>query len=338
MKKRSVDMEGRLRPLYILQILRGCTDEEHFLSTPQICEKLKEQYGIEAHRITVKQDILALQKAGFAVQETRSRQNMYNYIEREFDLPQIKLLIDAVLSSKFITKAKSEELTSRLTELAGPFRSGELRRNLVADGRYKAENEHIYLILDAINDAINRGRKICFQMTEYNGDRERVLHNGGEEYVFSPYSLVWDGDFYYVVGWSDKYGAIGSHRVDRIYRRPDVLDEPAVPPDPDFDINRCVNTMFRMYSAPRQQVTLLAEDKMMDAVIDKFGPDADTEPCGDGCFRLTATVAVGTVFYNWIFGFDGGVKILQPDAVRLEYENRVLKAAMRILQGRDGER
>ena len=325
-----MDIDSKLRPLFLLRILKEQTDEDHTLTTAQLCQELKEKYGIEAFRTTIKSDIEALQKVGFGVQITRSTQNLYNYIERDFDIPELKLLIDAVMSSKFITKNKSDNLVGKLMNLAGPFQSIELKRNLVVDGRIKPENEQVYLIVDAINEAINRGKKIRFQKSEYNIRKERIPHNNGEVYYFSPYSLVWDGDFYYVVGYSDKYKSIGSHRVDRIYKRPEILDESIVPPPINFDINQYINTMFRMYNAPRQKVELQVENHLMDAIIDKFGTDVTTYACDQHSFRVVAEVAVGTVFYNWIFGFNGQVKIKAPEKVREEYKQLVQMAAERL--------
>lgn len=322
-----MDISDKIRPLLLLRILKEQTDDEHSLSTAQLCAILKNDFGIDTFRTTIKSDIKILQKAGFGVQITRSSQNLYNYIERDFDVPELKLLIDAVMSSKFITKKKSEQLVVKLMEQAGPYQSKELKRNLVVDGRIKPENEQVYLIIDAINAAINQGKKICFQKIEYNVKKERIPHNGGEEYVFSPYSLVWDGDYYYVVGYSEKYKSIGSHRIDRINKRPEILDEPIVSPMDSFDINQYINTMFRMYDAPRQEVELQVENHLMDAIIDKFGPDVTTFACDQHSFRVVAEIAVGTVFYNWIFGFRGQVKIKAPESVRNEYKNLVLKAA-----------
>lgn len=322
-----MDISDKIRPLLLLRILREQTDDEHSLSTAQLCAILKNDFGIDTFRTTIKSDIKILQNAGFSVQITRSSQNLYNYLERDFDVPELKLLIDAVMSSKFITKKKSEQLVIKLMELAGPYQSKNLKRNLVVDGRIKLENEQVYLIVDAINDAINRGKKIRFQKIEYNVKKERIPHNDGEEYVFSPYSLVWDGDYYYVVGYSEKYKSIGSHRIDRINKRPEILDEPIVSPMDSFNINQYINTMFRMYDAPRQEVELQVENHLMDAIIDKFGTDVTTYACDQHSFRVVAEVAVGTVFYNWIFGFRGQVRIKAPEVVRDEYKNLVLKAA-----------
>ena len=326
-----MDTDAKLRPLYLLKILKTQTDEDHTLSTSQLCQLLREEYGIETFRTTIKADIEVLQQAGFSIQAARSTQNLYNYIEREFDIPEIKLLLDAVMSSKFITKVKSEELVRKLTELAGPYKARDLKRNLIVDNRIKQDNEHIYLIVDVINDAINKRKKIVFQKTEYSVKKERVLHNGGEKYVFSPYSLVWDGDYYYVVGYSDKYKSVGSHRVDRIFKRPEILNESSVPAPAGFDINNYINTMFRMYDAPRAKVELQVDNGLMDAIIDKFGLAVTTYACDQNSFRVEATVSVGTTFYNWVFGFNGKVKIRNPESVKEEYKKRVLDAAKELV-------
>lgn len=322
-----MDTDAKLRPIYLIDILKERTDEDHFLTTSQLCAILKNEYGIETHRTTIKSDIEMLQQAGIGIQAVRSTQNQYNFIERDFDIAELKLLIDAVQSAKFMTKAKSDQLVTKLTALAGVNKARELKRNLVVDGRNKLENEQILMIVDAINDAINQRRKIRFQKVEYNVKKDRVLHHGGETYTFSPYSLVWDGDFYYVVGYSDKYQSIGCHRVDRIYQRPEILDEAVIPAPLGFDVNKYINTTFRMYNAPRKEVELVCDNGVMDAIIDRFGPDVETYACDQQNFRVIAEVAVGTVFFNWIFGFSGKVRIKAPEDVKEQYKDQVFKAA-----------
>ena len=321
-----MDTDAKLRPIYLIDILKERTDEDHYLTTSQLCAILKNEYGIETHRTTIKSDIEMLQQAGIGIQAVRSTQNQYNLIERDFDIAELKLLIDAVQSAKFMTKSKSDQLVSKLTALAGVNKARELKRNLVVDGRNKLENEQILMIVDAINEAINQRHKIKFQKVEYNIKKERVLHHGGEVYTFSPYSLVWDGDLYYVVGYSDKYQSIGSHRVDRIYQRPEIIDEAVVPAPLGFDVNKYINTTFRMYNAPRKEVELVCDNSVMDAIIDRFGPDVETYACDQQNFRVIAEVAVGTVFFNWIFGFGGKVKIKAPEDAREQYKSQVLKA------------
>lgn len=321
-----MDITDKLRPFYLLQILQNHTDEDHALSTVQLCRLLKDNYGIDTFRTTIKSDIEVLQKAGYSIQVIRSTQNRYNLIERDFEVPEVKLLIDAVMSSRFITRSKSESLAAKLAELTGPFKAGELKRNLIVTDRFKPENEHVYLIADAINDAINTQKKIRFQMAEYNVNKERVLHNNGEYYVFSPYSLVWDGDYYYVVGFSDKYKSIGSHRVDRIFKRPEILNIPTVSAPADFDINEYVNTMFHMNIADREEVELLVENDLMDSIIDRFGSDVSISVCDQNTVKITTEVSVGPAFFNWIFGFQGRVRITKPESVKCEYIALVRKA------------
>ena len=282
---------------------------------------------METHRTTIKSDIEMLQQAGICIQAVRPPQNQYNYIERDFDIAELKLLIDAVMSAKFMTKGKSDQLVAKLTALADANKARELKRNLVVDGRNKLENEQILMIVDAINNAINQRRKIRFQKVEYNVKKERLLHHGGEIYTFSLYSLIWDGDFYYVVGFSDKYQSIGSHRVDRIFQRPEILDEAAVPAPLGFDVNKYINTTFRMYNAPRREVELVCDNGVMDAILDKFGKDVTTYAYDMEIFRVEADVVPGTVFYSWVFGFGGKVVINGPMEVKEQYKKMVLKVA-----------
>ena len=146
-----MDIDAKLRPLYLLQILKERTDEDNYLTTSQLCDILKKNYGIDPHRTTIKGDIEVLQKAGFSVDERRSTQNQYRYIEREFDIAELKTIIDAVASSKFIDEDKSDALIRKITMLAGNNKARELKRNVVVDGRGKIENKQRFYIIDTIN-------------------------------------------------------------------------------------------------------------------------------------------------------------------------------------------
>lgn len=322
-----MDIDAKLRPLYLLQILQERTDEDNYLTTAQLASILKQRYGMEPHRTTIKGDIEVLQQAGFGIDERRSTQNQYRYLKREFEIAELKTMIDAIASSKFIPEEKSDALIKKVTALAGIYKARDLKRNVVVDGRGKLENKQIFYIIDTINEAINQHKKIRFRKIEYNVKKERMLHHGGEKYTFSPYSLVWDGDNYYVVGYSDKYENIGSHRVDRIAEQPEILDEPAVPPKAGFSVEKYVKTTFRMYNAPRKEVELLCDNGVMDAIIDQFGPDVHTYAGDLQNFRVIEEVAVGKVFFNWIFGFEGKVHIKAPADVKEQYRQMVENAA-----------
>ena len=176
------------------------------------------------------------------IQEVMSSQKRYNLISREYDIAEIKLLIDAVESSKFITKKKSEELVAKLSKMAGWNQAENLRRNIAAEDRIKYDNESIYLIIDGINEAINAGKKISFLYFKYDVRKEQKLRNDGKPFIFSPHRLVWNGDFYYMVGVFDNGKRVGTFRVDRILKRPDILEDDALPFPADFDFDKYLQT------------------------------------------------------------------------------------------------
>ena len=242
-------------------------------------------------------------------------------------MPELKLLIDAVESARFIPKEKSSVLVSKLSLLASPFAALRLVRNVDVENRIKADNEKIYYIMEALNDAINDNKKVSFQYYTYNRNKERVAKHDGEVYVFSPYKMIWNGDYYYVVGYSEKHGSIGSFRVDRIVTTPQILSEEQHEPPKDFDLNVYLNSMFRMYNGERKQVELICDNDLMDAIIDKFGQDVDVSVYDDDSFIATVTTSVGNVFYSWIFGFGGRVYINSPEDVKSEYSEMVAAAA-----------
>ena len=313
-----------LRALYLAKILYEQTDEDHPLTTNQLIEALKNEFGISAHRVTIYEDMGQLRSFGFDIYTVKSKQNKYYLAARLFDLPELKLLIYAVESSKFITAKKSKELVEKIGQLASRNKADELRRFLYAEGRIKPENEKIYYIVDAIHAAINAGKKIAFPYFQYNGKKQKRLRNGGNEYVCSPWMLVWNGDYYYLLSHTDKHG-VTPFRVDRIAVPPRILDEDAVPQPEDFDISR-INTMFGMFIGEPQRVTLVCENSVMDHIIDRFGEDVETEPLDSKSFLADVNVAVSKPFFGWVFGFEGKVKIKGPAKVKREYEKMLQRA------------
>lgn len=181
--------------------------------------------------------------------------------------------------------------------------------------------------MEALNDAINASKKVSFQYFTYNVRKEQKLKYDGYNYVFSPYKLIWNGDYYYVVGFSEKHKGIGSFRVDRFVRCPKILDDDAVQPPKNFDLNVYLNSMFRMYNGQRKQIELVCSNDVMDAIIDKFGKDVHVLANDMKSFRAVIETSVGSVFYSWIFGFGGRVVIKSPEDVKDEYSGMVLNAA-----------
>lgn len=237
----------RLRILYMYQILMQYTDEEHQLTTNEIRNLMEKEYGITMHRTTVPGDIEILRAAGFDVHVTRSRQNKYYLENSYFELPELKILVDAVESSRFITEKKSRLLVQKLLQLTSEAGAAKLKRNLHISGRVRSANEKGYYIVDAINEAINAGRQISFFYTDYDGGKKLFLRNDGKPYIVSPYTLIWNGDYYYLVGWNHEKQETRTYRVDRILRSPDILSEEAHPVPEDFDAARYTREVFRMY-------------------------------------------------------------------------------------------
>lgn len=201
-----------------------------------------------------------------------------------------------------------------------------MTRNIDVENRVKAENEKIYYIIDALNEAINLKKKVSFQYFTYNVKKQKKLKYAGYTYVFSPYKLIWNGDYYYVVGYSEKHKGIGSFRLDRMARQPNVLDEDAANPPKGFNLNTYLNSMFRMYNGQRKEIELICANDVMDAIIDKFGKDVKVLANDMKSFRVIANTAVGSVFYSWVFGFGGKVKIKSPEEVKEQYKQMVLNS------------
>ena len=320
------DKEGRVRLLRTLQILQNETDEQHPISIVQLEKELMARWEIPAFRITVQSDIAALQQAGHDIVVIKSTQNRYYYRTRLFEPAELKLLIDAVESGRFITEQKSRDLTAKLVSLAPVTEAENLRRNTTLPDRIKARNEKIYDITDALNAAINRGRRVSFRYYHYGADKRRKLKNGGKPYVLSPYTLTWNGDNYYVVGWSDKHGKVAVFRVDRIHDVPEILDIPAARRPKGFSVGRFTEKAFCMFETDHETVSLLCDNDMMNTVIDHFGirirpvyPDPEH-------FRIDVEVSVSPTFFSWVFEFAPGIRILGPEKVRRAYRRHLRRA------------
>ena len=297
------------------------------LSTQEIISLMDERYGIKVHRTRIPMDVEVLEHFGYEIGVVKGRTAKYFYEQQTFELPELKLLIDAVDSSMFITEKKSGELIDKLVSLARPLKAEALTRSVTKSGQKKPTNEQIYYIVDALNRAIIQQKKVSFQYFTYNLFKDHVLRQNGEPYIFSPYALHWDGDFYYVIGFLEKHLTIANIRVDRIAHTPEILDEDIIPLPAGFDMDAYRATSFRMYNSKLQTVELACDSSVMDTIVDRFGEDVDTGLIDENTFSVTTEVPINHLFYSWIFGFCGKVKILEPREVVEEYAEMVLKAA-----------
>ena len=319
--------DTRLRILYLYQLLLSQSDEDHPLTTKQITDKMQELHGIHMHRTTVPSDMELLKAAGFEIMAERKQAWNYYLADRTFSLPEIKLLIDAVQSSKFITEKKSKELIEKLISLTSETNADKLKRTVRITGRAKSDNEKGYYIVDAINDAMNAGVKISFYYFDYDGKKHQVLKNDGKPYVVSPYDLIWDGDFYYLVGYCDNREEIRVFRVDRIKKQPKLLTEVIAAQPKDYSVTRYTQEVFRMFDTQEiVEVTLRCENCVMKSIIDRFGSTIRTKTIDKDRFQVKVKVCAGPTFYRWVFGFNGHIKIVDPADTVQTYREMFQKA------------
>ena len=299
------------RVLVLINYLYEHTDEEHQITSDDLVAYLKNE-GVPANKKTLKSDLDLMVEAGLDIVTVSSKPNRYFWGSRQFEMPELKLLIDAVTTSRFITEKKSRELVKKLTELASVNQKTELRRHLHgAGGRFKAKNENIYYTVNDINEAINKRRRIAFRYFEYDGSKNRVYRNDGGEYELSPYDLIWNNDFYYVVGYSREHNNVSTFRVDRI-DKVEILNERVVKKPAGYKVENYSTGIFEMFEGETVRVRLECKNELMKYVIDRFGEDVDTKPRGDDYFVATVNVSLSPNFYAWVFRFEGNMIVLSP--------------------------
>lgn len=311
------------RILCVLKLLQEHSDETHPLSISDLIRLLRTEYGVEAHRATLYGDIEQLSKFGIDVICTRSTQNRYFIGARTFEVPELRLLIDAISSSKCLTPKKSQELIDKLMTLVSKPQADLLYKHCAPVAVSKPKNENIYYIIDVINSAIAKKQAIRFYYTEYTAQKELVLRGDGEAYTLSPYACVWSGDYYYCIGWHDKRQDIAVFRVDRIAGIPEIADEAAVPPPEDFDLNTYTAGVFQMFIGEPTEVTLLCDNGVMKSVIDKFSEDVETEIADEEHVLVKTTASLSPTFYGWIFEFAGRIRIVSPEHAKNELKAMV---------------
>lgn len=269
------------------------------------------QYGITADPRTLRKDIEQLVEFGVDIVKDRRVQNLYHVATRHFEAPEVKLLIDAVQSARFITPGKSKELVKRLTAFVAPGDAVLLKRHLYIDSRVKAVNESIYISVDRIQTAIAERKKIAFRYFDYSPSKERVHRHDGQVYSVSPYALLWNNDIYYLVGFHDHRQQVVKFRVDRIDGLK-VTQKAAVQKPKDFDVSAYFTQEFSMLTGKTCHITLLCENPLMNSIIDRFGEDAPTQIVDENHFTVEATVDLSSNFYGWVFSSGGKMKITAP--------------------------
>lgn len=321
------------RLLLVQKLLYENTDEQHPLTTFEILDYLESQ-GIVTNRKTLKGDIDLMVDCGMDIITIQSKPNRYYWGARIFEKAELKLLVDAVSSSRFITQKKSQDISKKLLKLASVNDRDDLKRNIYATNRIKSRNESLLYTVDAVNKAITNKRKVSFQYYDYTPEKKKIYRNDGEIYTLSPYALFWNEDFYYVVGYSDKHDNVSTFRADRICHL-EMVNEKAVREPKDFSLDRYSRQIFEMYDGDTVRVKLECRNELMKYVIDRFDESVETEIATENTFYAYPEVALSPNFYSWLFKFAGEIRLLSPERARDEYFAKAKAIAENLLPGYD---
>lgn len=304
----------KLKILYVMQILLENTDLEHPISIDKIITELSRN-GISAERKSLYDDIETLRTFGLDIEQKRGRNGGYYIASRTFELPEIKLLVDAVQSSKFITAKKSNELIKKLESEVSKHEAYALQRQVFVANRAKTMNESIYYNIDYIHTAINSNSKITFEYFEWNLDKQKVPRHNGIRYEVSPWALLWDDEKYYMTAFDSEAGIIKNYRVDKM-QKIEVTNQKRDGNEKfeGFDTALYSRKIFLMYGGEEQSVTLECDNSLIGVIIDRFGSDVMIFK-HEGTFAVNVNVQVSPTFLSWIIGFEGKIKITSPKNV-----------------------
>jgi len=321
----------KLKVLYLLNIMKELTDDDHGLTLPQILEELA-KYGIKAERKSIYGDFEALRDFGLTIEKRTGKNITYHLAERDFELPELKLLVDAVQSSKFITHKKSSALIKKIEGLASKYEAQQLQRQVFVANRIKTMNESIYYAVDEIHRAISDDKKISFKYFEWNMKKERQYRRNGKIYMVSPWALTWDDENYYMIAFDDESSIIKHYRVDKMHGLK-ITDKKRMGAElfENFDMALYSKKTFGMYGGRDEQVTLRCKDKMAGVIIDRFGQDVIMYEAGEEQFEVSVRVSVSPLFLTWIMNFGGDIKILSPQSVIDDYV-KLAKAALNVYE------
>ena len=304
----------KLKLYYLARIMTEKTDDEHMITMPQIQTAL-EAYGVTADRKSLYDDLEALRVLGIdVIGEKVGRYYYYHVGGKQFEIAELKLLVDAIQSSRFISEKKSNELIKKLTGMASEYEAAQLKRQVTVRGRVKTMNESIYYFVDDVHRAIAENKQISFEYMKWNMDKQ--LESRQEEpYVVSPWALTWDDENYYLIAYDEKADCIKHFRVDKLSAIR-ILDEERVGQDRfrQFDLAAYSKMSFGMFGGEKTKVKLSFRNEMIGVFLDRFGRDITILPSDkDGWSEASVDVAFSDQFLGWIFALGPDVRILSPD-------------------------
>lgn len=306
----------KLKLIYIIKYLMENTDENHKVTMADILRYL-EGYEISAERKSIYADIEAIRDLGIDVVGEKIGRDFYYYVvSRDFEVAELKLLVDAIQSSKFITEKKSSELIKKLQGLVSVHEAKQLQRQLYVSGGTKAINESIYYNIDAIHNAIGGNHKIQFQYFQWNVKKEMELRKNGEFYEVSPWALLWEDENYYLIAFDSVHREIRHYRVDKMLKISSVNEtREGKEYFEKFNLAEYSKKNFGMFAGEEEMVKLEVHNRLIGVIFDRFGTDVMIIPANEEHFRVNVKVSVSSQFFGWLFGLGSDVKILAPENV-----------------------
>ena len=315
---------GKQKLIRLIEILIRHTDEDHGLTMAEIIEKLSE-YGISAERKSLYDDFLVLEELGISVFKTKAKQTRYYIDSFMFELAELKMLVDAVQASKFITAKKSRDIISRLESFTSIHRKRELSRQVYVEDRVKTLNPASMYTVDSVHNAINSDRRLSFRYFEYDAEKKKRLRRDGEVYSVSPLSLIWSDENYYLVAYEEDSEKIKHFRIDKMLDV-SVLSEKRTSSEKalSFSPSDYSRKVFGMYGGREELVTLECRERLAGVMIDRFGTEPTFHKTDFG-FKFSIRLVVSPNFFAWVMGFGEDIKILSPDSVRGEMRELLSK-------------
>ena len=324
---------GQKQKLLVLQnVLLERTDEEHPISTQALIDTLATQ-GIPAERKSIYDDMEVLRQAGLDIQSRKGKDPGWFVGQRPFQLPELKLLVDAVQSCKFITKRKSDDLIRKLEGLTSAHQARQLQRQVYVDRRVKTMNESVYYSIDKLHTALASGKAVTFRYFDYSVRKKKVFRRNGRRYTVFPHGLIWDSENYYLVGWDGAKKEVRHYRVDKMSELAVTCLRLENGEDLDrstFDMAAYAAKHFGMFSGREGKVRLRCANTMVGVMLDRFGPEVILVPDGPDHFTLTVEAVVSPQFFGWLFGLGDGVVLTSPDWAVEDYRSRLRAAAEQI--------
>jgi len=306
----------KLKILYIMDILLEKTDEENYITVNDIITELK-RYNISAERKSIYSDIELLKFYGLDIICEKERCNKYFIASRDFELAELKLLVDSVQSSKFITHKKSNELIKKLEKLTSSSQAKELDRHVIVRDRVKTSNERIFYNVDRLHRAIHENKQVSFKYFDYDLNKEIKFRRNGNRYTLSPYALTWSDENYYLISYYEKYNDISNFRVDRMMDI-NILEKDRyfIEDYEEFNVAEYSRKIFNMYIGELKTVELEFHNSLINVVIDKFGQDIIIREQSDYSFKIKVEVEISNTFLGWLFMFGNKVKIISPQKLK----------------------